>query len=181
MDFFLYNFSDKDKIVDIDRHSRREFEYRLKPKRVIGFSLYSIILLLVVIVFCILSSFNLGLVIVFSLTLLPMSVFGLIVVVNHIAHSQNKEFIFEKNSNKFILYLGSHSKVYDMNNIEKITEYDAGYSNRLPWGDFKYWKIEMNNKEVILLSNLIMKDMDVWLKFDLNKIQRKDKFYPIMR
>jgi len=71
VDFFNYNFSDKDIIVDIDRNLKREFRYGLKPKKIIGASICSMILLFNVLFFSILYSFNLVIIVIFS-TAIPV-------------------------------------------------------------------------------------------------------------
>jgi len=180
-DFFLYNFSDKDKIVDIDRNLKREFRYGLKPKKVVGASIYSLVLLLILLVIGILTSFDYRVLFVPCLVFFPVLILGLIVVINHIAYSVNKELAFVNNSDEFVLYFGSHSELYNKNNIEIIQEFHTEGSGHLPWEEREYWKIKMNNGEVIIVSNLIMSDLDIMKHFDLSKIHRNITFYPIIR
>jgi len=109
-----------------------------------------------------------------------MSILGFIIVINHLSYSQNKELIFEKNSDKFSLYFGNHYQIFDKNNINVINEYSSN-AYRLPWGERKYWKVEMKNKEVIYITNLLMSELDIMKHFELSKIQRNEKFYPIIK
>lgn len=187
MDLMIYNFGDKDILVDFDKNIKRDFEYSFKLSKAFRKSYLSFLFLLMPLGFQIYFSINgspidyksfLWLQLILGLFALP----GIILVINHSVKSKNLKLYFQKNNNTFIVIEDQTKLIYDKTQIESITKFSTNASDRAPWGMFDYWEIKMKNRKRILISDMLINEMDFMKHFDILITEKdtKKKFLPLI-
>jgi len=188
MDFLVYGFSDKDKLVLFDKDAPRYFEYKMKGSRAFSKVFFSLIFLLMPLGFHIYTvltgnPFTLKIFLFLQLLLGLFAAPGLILFFNHVKHSKNIKLYFQKNNNKFIVLNGSDKVVLNKDEIETFVKHVCNASGRAPWTDFEYWKIKFKNGDILTLSDMIIDDMTFMKHFNIlatDKVKEK-QFLPLIK
>lgn len=86
---------------------------------------------------------------------------AIIILVNHLSHSQNKSLKFFRRNNEFRLTSNQTEIILNKENIKKLIYHDCKMP-RAPWGDFEYTEFVLNNEKSFMISSFIIDKWELW-------------------
>jgi len=188
IDFLVYSFGDKDKIVLFDKDAPRYFEYKLKGWRAFIKLFPSLIFLLMPLGFLVFSlvdrnPMSLGMFLILQIMIGAFGFPGLLIFINHLKKSKNIRLFFQKNNNKFILLKNSEKLVLDKTEIEKIDKYCTSANFKAPWSEFEYWEIHFKNGKSLNLPDMFINEKSFMKHFNVMVVDKdkKKRFLPLIK
>jgi hypothetical protein len=182
-DLLSQNLTNKDILVEYDENIPRYISYRFSYLKTLNKLYFALLLQLMPLGLYYYIDYknqttDINFFIIMQIVLLIFVMPVFYVFMNHFKHSKDFELIFKKNDNRFVIKNGVNKKVYDKNEVVRIEKVISSAGEKMPWSDFYYWNLIINDN-AINISSTVIDELSIISQFELKPRQKK-KLIPLM-